>query len=148
MIARGFSDVIQLTNDWLFHRTFIFVISALVLVTLVGCRTGATASPIAPPTAIQTFPSPVAVEPTLLSPVTTTPTIENRFSIYLLAQNISPEQLAILCHLGLENKPVLSITEISRERFSGASRPDTFQGGDDGGRHANCSVYTPSSHSI
>ena len=96
----------------IWHRTLIFVISALVLVTLVGCRAGTAASPIAPPTAIQTPPSSAAVEPTLLSPVTITPTIENGFSIYLLAQNISPEQLAILSHLELENDPVLSINDI------------------------------------
>ena len=119
MIARGFSGVIQLTNDWLFHRklwhrmrTSIFAISALVLVTLVGCSTGAPASPIAPPTATQTPPSSVVVEPTPLSPTTITPTIENGFSIYLLAQNIPPEQLAILSHLQLENRPVLSINDI------------------------------------
>ncbi len=83
-------------------RTSIFAISALVLVTLVGCSTGAPASPIAPPTATQTPPSSVVVEPTLLSPATITPTIENGFSIYLLAQNIPPEQLVILSHLELE----------------------------------------------
>lgn len=120
MIARGFSGVIHLTNDWQFHRklwhrmrTSIFAISALVLVTLVGCSTGAPASPIAPSTATQTPLSSVAVEPTLLSPATITPTIENGFSIYLLAQNIPPEQLAILSHLELENIPVLSINDIA-----------------------------------
>lgn len=119
MIARGFSGVIQLTNDWLFHRklwhrmrTSIFAISALVLVTLAGCSTGAPASPIAPPTATQTPPSSVVVEPTPLSPATITPTIENGFSIYLLAQNIPPQQLAILSHLQLEIRPVLSINDI------------------------------------
>ena len=71
-----------------------------------------TASPIAPPTATQTPPSSVVVEPTLLSPATITPTIENGFSIYLLAQNISPQQLAVLSHLELEKDPLLSINDI------------------------------------
>ena len=93
-------------------RTSIFAISTLVLVILVGCSTGALASPIAPPTATQTPPSSVVIEPTLLSLATITPTIENGFSIYLLAQNIPPEQLAILSHLELENQPVLSINDI------------------------------------
>jgi hypothetical protein len=119
MIARGFSCVIQLTNDWLFHRrlwhrmrTSVFAIRVLVLVTLVGCSTGAPASPVAPKTSTQTPPSSVVVEPTKLSPVTITPTIENGFSIYLLAQDTSPQQLAILSHLELEENPLLSINDI------------------------------------
>jgi hypothetical protein len=93
-------------------RISLLAISALVLVTLVGCNAGAPASPIAPLTATQTSSLSVVVEPTLLPPTTITPTIENEFSIYLLAQNISPEQLAILSHLELENKPFLSINDI------------------------------------
>ena len=119
MIASGFSGVIQLTFDWLFHkklwhrmRTSIFAISAMVLVTLVGCSTRAPASPTAPPTTTQTPPSTVVVEPTLLSLATITPTIENGFSIYLLAQNISPQQLAVQSHLELEKNPFLSINDI------------------------------------
>jgi hypothetical protein len=118
MIARRFSCVIQLTFDWLFHRNlwhrknFNFAISALVLVTLVGCSTGAPASPIAPSTVTQVLPSSVVVEPTLLSLATITTTIENGFSIYLLAQNISPQQLAVLSHLELEKNPLLSINDI------------------------------------
>lgn len=92
--------------------TLIFAIITLVLVTLVGCNTRAPISITAPPTATQTHPSSVLVEPTLLPPATITPTIENEFTIYLLAQNISPQQLAILSHLELEKNPLLSINDI------------------------------------
>lgn len=118
MIARGLYSVIRLNNDWLFHRkswqrmgTSIFAISALVLLTSVGCNTSAPISMTAPPTSTQTPPSSVLVEPTL-PPDTITPTIENGFSIYLLAQSISPQQLAVLSHLELEKYPLLSINDI------------------------------------
>lgn len=92
-------------------RTSFFSISALFLLTLVSCNTGTPASPIAPPSATQTPPSSVVFEPTHSSPVTTS-TIENGFSIYLFAQDISPQQLAILSHLELEKNPLLSIKDI------------------------------------
>lgn len=107
------------TNDWLFHRrlwhrmrTSVFAICALVLVTLVDCSAGAPASPVAPPTSTRPPPSSVVVEPTLFSPATITPTIKNGFSIYLLAQDTTPQELAILSHLELEENPLLSINDI------------------------------------
>jgi hypothetical protein len=84
----------------------------LVLVILVGCNSGATPSTIAPPTVPQTALSSVVVEPTLLSQATVTPTIENGISIYLLAQDATPEQLATLSHLELEDQPVMSSDDI------------------------------------
>jgi hypothetical protein len=108
-----------LINHWLFHgqswhrmRTSMLAISASVLVALVGCSTGAPASPIAQPTATQTPPSSALAEPTLIPPATTTPATESGFSIHLLAQDTSPQQLAILSHLELEENPLLSINDI------------------------------------
>jgi hypothetical protein len=119
MIARGLCSVIRLANDWLFHRkswqrmgTSMFAIITLVLVALVGCNTIAPVSMTAPPTSIQTPPLSVLIEPTLLAPATRTPTIENGFSIYLVDQNVSPQQLAGLSHLELEKDPLLSINDI------------------------------------
>ena len=93
-------------------RASILAIGALVLVTLVGCNAGAPASPIPPTTATQTPAPLVAAEPTPLLAGTITPTVKTGFSIYLLAQNIPPKQLAILSHLELEDEPILSINDI------------------------------------
>lgn len=70
-------------------RTSIISIIALILLTLISCSSGKPATP-----------------------VTITPTIENGFAIYLLAQNNPPQQLAILSHLELEENPLLSINDI------------------------------------
>lgn len=119
MIARRLCSIIRFTNEWLFHRklwqrvgTSIFAIITLFSVALVSCNTRMPVSIPALPTARQTPPSSVLVEPTLLPPATITPTIENGFSIYLLDQGISPQQLAMLSHLELEENPLLSINDI------------------------------------
>jgi hypothetical protein len=110
---------VSYTNDWLCHRRLwhrmrssVFAIHALVLITLAGCSAGAPTSSVTPPRSTKTPPSSVVVEPTLLSPATITPTIENGFSIYLLAQETFPQELAILSHLELEENPHLSINDI------------------------------------
>jgi hypothetical protein len=72
----------------------------------------ATASPTAPPLVTPTPPLSEVVETTVLSPATITPTIENGFSIYLLAQDIRPDQLVTLSHLELENQPLLSMEDM------------------------------------
>ena len=61
----------------------------LVLLILIGCSTPA--------------PS---------SPATITPAIEKGFSIYLLAQDTPPQQLAMLSHLELAQNPLLSTDDI------------------------------------
>jgi hypothetical protein len=91
-------------------RTSICAISALVLLALAGCRAGSSVSPNAPPTATQTS-SPV-VELTQFSQAAVTPTIANGFSICLLTQDSSPQQLASLSHLDLAEKPLLTIDDI------------------------------------
>jgi hypothetical protein len=93
-------------------RVSVFASRALVLVTLVSCSSGVPESPVTPPTFTRTPPASAVAAPSLLSPATLTPTIENGFSLYLLAQDTSPEQLAILSHLELEENRLLSINDI------------------------------------
>jgi hypothetical protein len=93
-------------------RASILAIGTLVLVTVAGCsiRTPVPAPTL--PTATQTPPSLAAVEPTLPPPATIGPASQEGFAIYLLAQGISPQQLAILSHLELEKQPLLSGSNI------------------------------------
>lgn len=83
-------------------RTTEFAVIALVLVTLVGCSAKAPVSETVQPTATQT---PLPLD-------TVTPTTEGGFSIYLLAQHVSPQQLAVLSHLELDKTPFLSANDI------------------------------------
>lgn len=75
-------------------KTTLVLFSALLLLALVECGTGVPTSPAAPPTAIMT------------------PTRTYAFAIHLLADNVPPEQLAILSHLELESEPILTIDDI------------------------------------
>jgi hypothetical protein len=114
MIARRLCGIIRLANDWPFHGKLWRRMGASIfaVITLVGCSTRAPVSMTAQTTASPAHPSSVLVEPTLLPSAAITTTIENGFSIYLLAQNISPQQLAVLSHLELEKNPLLSINDI------------------------------------
>lgn len=85
-----------------------FAISGLVLVTLIGCSAGVPASPIA----TQTNPSSAVVEPTVSPSAAITPAIVKGFSIYLLADSKPTESPAVLDHLDLESRPVLTIDDI------------------------------------
>ena len=93
---------------WQRTRASLRTISALVLLTLVGCKTAAPVSPLASPTS----PLPGSVTPTSLPTAAVEPTTESGFAIYLTDPQISPEQLAILSHLELEHPPLLSMQDI------------------------------------
>lgn len=95
-----------------FMAAFLGLVLSLILAACTSTPTP-TATPTFTPTPTSTpTPTPTPSPTPVLSPATITPTIENGFSIYLLAQNIPPEKLVILSHLELENKPVLSINDI------------------------------------
>jgi hypothetical protein len=93
-------------------RTSRFIIASLTLLTATACGLRLPASPTTQPLATP-LPQPSAlVEPTLSPPTAITPATENEFAIYLLAQEVQPQQLADPGHLDLEEPPIVSLDDV------------------------------------